>query len=268
MFSRGELTESNLRLRDTESIESKVGNNYDEQSPSPPRSVKSYKSSGTQNTSASAMLDVKNGRKRAEADLQLLANRIALLRAEEQKAVTKMVETQSRAQEIIQIKKRNEDMVKEKVANYTGKEQQTKAMRDKINNDREERQKNIAYGRKVLRDSKHVEAIETKVEAKKIEEARIMERLAVEEEKKARAMEEKRRRDAAKRLREKELAEKQQLAQLQYTKKIAEEARRTAEAEEMIKQLEREERELIERLKSTQDKQREAYELLQKSLEV
>lgn len=268
MASRGELTENNLRLRDTESIESKVGNNSDEESASPPRSVKSHKSSGTQATSASAMLDVKNGRKRAEADLQLLANRIALLRAEEQKAVTKMIETQSRAHEIIQIKKRNEDTIKEKVANYSGKEQQTKAMRDKINSDREERRKKIAYGKKIIQDSKHVEAIETKEEAKKIEEARMIERLAIEEEKKLRAMEEKRRRDVAKRLREKEIAEKQQLAQLQYTKRIAEEARRTVEAEEMIKSLEREERELIERLKDTQDKQREAYEMLQKSLEV
>jgi hypothetical protein len=55
------------------------------------------------------MLDVKNNRKRAEADLQLLANRIALLRAEEQKAISKINETKSRAKEILAFKKRNED---------------------------------------------------------------------------------------------------------------------------------------------------------------
>jgi hypothetical protein len=43
------------------------------------------------------MLDAKLTRKRAESDLQLLANRIALLRLEEQKAMQKIVETQQRA---------------------------------------------------------------------------------------------------------------------------------------------------------------------------
>ena len=61
-----------------------------------PRSFKSAESN------ASAMLDTKNNRKRAEADLQLLANRIALLRAEEQKAMSKISETKTRAKEIIQ----------------------------------------------------------------------------------------------------------------------------------------------------------------------
>jgi hypothetical protein len=35
------------------------------------------------------MLDIKHSRKRAETDLQLLANRIALLRLEEQRAMNK-----------------------------------------------------------------------------------------------------------------------------------------------------------------------------------
>ena len=55
--------------------------------------------SETSNTSA--MLDVKDNRKRAESDLQLLANRIALLRVEEQKAVNKVHETKKRSEEIL-----------------------------------------------------------------------------------------------------------------------------------------------------------------------
>lgn len=54
------------------------------------------------------MLEAKLGRKRAEADMQLLANRIALLRLEEKKALGKVSETKERAQEILEIKKRNE----------------------------------------------------------------------------------------------------------------------------------------------------------------
>lgn len=48
------------------------------------------------------MLDAKLTRKRAESDLQLLSNRIALLKLEEQKALHKVTETKQRADEIAQ----------------------------------------------------------------------------------------------------------------------------------------------------------------------
>lgn len=48
------------------------------------------------------MLESKQSRKRAESDLQLLANRIALLRVEEQKALQKVQETKLRAEEILE----------------------------------------------------------------------------------------------------------------------------------------------------------------------
>ena len=51
---------------------------------------------------ASAMLEAKDHRKRAESDLQLLANRLALLRLEEQKAMEKITETKIRAKEIVE----------------------------------------------------------------------------------------------------------------------------------------------------------------------
>jgi hypothetical protein len=48
------------------------------------------------------MIDAKECRKRAENDLQLIANRIALLRFEEQRALEKVSETKVRAQEILE----------------------------------------------------------------------------------------------------------------------------------------------------------------------
>ncbi len=54
-------------------------------------------------SNSSEMLDVKVHRKRAESDLQLLANRIALLRVEEQKAINKFHETKARAEEILEL---------------------------------------------------------------------------------------------------------------------------------------------------------------------
>merc|ERR1719169_40194 len=50
----------------------------------------------------------KESRKRAELDAQLLANRIALLKQEEEKAWKKIEETRKRAAEIVQLRKQNE----------------------------------------------------------------------------------------------------------------------------------------------------------------
>jgi chromosome segregation ATPase len=55
----------------------------------------------------SAMLDTKNERKCAEADAQLLSNRLAHLRQEERRAQKRIDEANRRAQEIESVKKRN-----------------------------------------------------------------------------------------------------------------------------------------------------------------
>ena len=68
-----------------------------------PGSPKSFWSGGSPKSDTGVtndMLDAKLTRKRAETDLQLLANRIALLRMEEQKALQKGSETKAKADEI------------------------------------------------------------------------------------------------------------------------------------------------------------------------
>ena len=77
-----------------------------------------------------------------------------------------------------------------------------------------------------------------------------------------------RRREEALKKREAERAKKEEEARLIYLRRQEEENRKTAEAERMIAQLEREERELIERLKKTQSMQQEAYNELQECLEL
>ncbi len=69
---------------------------------SPPHSPLSPRTLHTTYTAASEMLELKHDRKRAETDLQLLANRIAILKLEEQKAMAKVQETKTRAQEILE----------------------------------------------------------------------------------------------------------------------------------------------------------------------
>merc|ERR550537_1424464 len=69
----------------------------------------------------------KESRKRAELDAQLLANRIALLKQEEEKAWKKIEETRKRAQEITELRAQNEQK-------FAAKEQFYKAKWESIRN--------------------------------------------------------------------------------------------------------------------------------------
>jgi hypothetical protein len=62
--------------------------------------------------------------------------------------------------------------------------------------------------------------------------------------------------------RERERMEKEHAAQVEYARRIAEESKRKDEAENLIELLEREERELIERLKKTQKLQQHVRTVL------
>merc|ERR1719502_585984 len=63
----------------------------------------------------------KEARKRAELDAQLLANRIALLKQEEEKAWKKIEETRKRAQEILELRQANEQKFAAKEQFYKAK---------------------------------------------------------------------------------------------------------------------------------------------------
>lgn len=216
---------------------------------------------------AGAMIEAKDTRKRAENDLQLVANRIALLRYEEQKALEKVTETKARAQEILEIKKRNEDHQQFKVATHVSREMAVKEAQHRSNQERLERKSKIEQSRKLVADSRRAVAQATKETSQKIEQLKLMGKAKEEYDKRTKAEEEKRRRDALRIQRERERMEKEHAAQVEYARRIAEETKRKEEAESLIELLEREERELIERLKKTQKLQQHAFGVLQSSLE-
>merc|ERR1719203_2329083 len=77
---------------------------------------------GLTNTQMQANLtSAKESRKRAELDAQLLANRIALLKQEEEKAWKKIEETRKRAGEITQLRAQNEEKFAAKEQFYKAK---------------------------------------------------------------------------------------------------------------------------------------------------
>lgn len=69
-------------------------------------------------------------------------------------------------------------------------------------------------------------------------------------------------------MKERERLRKEQEVKREYDKKLFEEAKKTAEAENLISLLEKEELELIQRLKSAQALQQKAYGALQTSLDL
>lgn len=236
---------------------------------SPPRSERSHASERSgESQYTSAMLDIKNNRKRAEGDLQLLTNRIALLRAEEQRALMKVNETKSRATEIMTLKKRNEDHLNEKLALNLTREMQVKAVRDKTTKDKKMRIEKMSRTRRAIEENRRKQAIETMQMGKMSVNVSAQTRLQMEEENRLRALQVRQQREEALKKREMEKLRKEEEARLIYQRKQEEENRRTLEAERMIAQLEREERELIERLKKTQELQQQAYNELQECLEL
>lgn len=63
--------------------------------------------------SEKSLQSVKKARKQIEADAQLLANRIALLKQEELKSWKKIEETKKKAREVFLLKKKNEEKMRE-----------------------------------------------------------------------------------------------------------------------------------------------------------
>eukprot|EP01035_Chromulina_nebulosa_P025704 gene25704-33566_t len=222
---------------------------------SPPREA-SLNGSFASNIS-NEMLEVKINRKRAESDLQLLANRIALLRLEEQRAMNKVTETKMRAQEILEIKRRNDEVTQMKLALSLNKDLHVRAAQEKAAEDREERIRKVNMSRKMTYDYKKSNAEQKKQESRQLEEIKSKGRELSEQEKRQRVEEEKRRQEYLKVQRDRERMEREQRAQQLYQQRMEEENQRRREAEEMILLLENEEKDLILRLKRSQDLQQQ-----------
>ena len=206
---------------------------------------------------ADAMIEAKLNRKRAEGDLQLLMNRIALLETEEQKATNKINETISRASEIRQIKKRNEDTVQEQFSITLGREIAVKMASERALSEREITRRKLNQSRKSVEDMNRLKASEKKQESRKFDEFAQNVRIQAEMEKRKKAEEIKRREELFRQQKEREREEKELAARLEYAQKIETERVKKEDADRLIRELERKEQELIERLKKAQERQQE-----------
>ncbi len=213
------------------------------------------------------MLDAKSHRKRAEVDLQLLSNRIALLRQEELKASTKVNVTKERASQIVEIKKRVESSGTQRAAVQMSREYTIKRARERATKEREDRKQRLERSKELLYSSRVAMANEKKIHSERLAEMSKKDKVRLEIEKRQRAEESRKRTEVIKQQREKERKKKEAKIQLEYEERLLEETRRTQEAEALIQQLEVEEKLLLTKLRETTAQQSKAMKTLHESVE-
>ncbi|RLN52085.1 hypothetical protein BBJ28_00003858 [Nothophytophthora sp. Chile5] len=211
----------------------------------------------------SAMLDAKNQRKQAEADAQLLANRLAHLRAEDARAQKRIEEAQRRAKEIEAVRKRNEDRQRAKQEALEQLQREIKAACEFNTNmqasSRERRHQMVSE-----LSSQRVQLVqETRAERqvnllrirkqKELDRSGLVERSQEIREQEKRALH---RRQLAQKSRHKELV-------TQACQQLAREHEKRLVSERKIHRMESEEAALIDKLRVTQELQRAAYEQLE-----
>lgn len=212
------------------------------------------------------LLEAQRSRKAAQEDALRLANRVAQLQKEDEKAKKRIQETQKRAAEIRNLRKRNEDHKLEKEALNQQRnrelamqmEQLTVAKRE---NERR-KQESAEFLARQKREMREMTKGEQAAHERQLAEQRLLERKKALESKEAV-------RQKQQECKEKQLSEKQkQMEQnrLEYERRLAEEMKEQQKKEKELQKLAQQEMELIERLQHKQLEQRTAYEELESAL--
>lgn len=209
---------------------------------------------------------VKETRKRAELDAQLLANRIALLKQEEEKAERKIEDTKKRANEIMMLRHENENKFQMKELHY----------KDKWESIRQNQVQN-SYRRDQLKASREAN-IQAMKESKKQQvnqmKLKKSDNLLQKKERESnhrivnvdRTNQIRQQKENAKNRQEMERMRKLDAFRQQYEERVAKEEELRQRTEVLVTKMEKEEMDLIQRLQNTQALQRSAYEDLENAL--
>lgn len=208
----------------------------------------------------------REARKRAELDAQLLANRIALLKQEEEKAWKKIEETKKRAAEIVKLREQNEQKFSAKEQFYKQKWESIRTAQATNAQQREKAKAIREQTRHGLMEQKLMNAQSTKQQSQHMllqkKEREAAERQANLE----RSSYLKQRKDEAKRRMEEERMAQLEKYREDYEARAAQEEMLRARTDALVAKMEKEEMELIQRLQNTQTVQRNAYEELEAAL--
>uniref|UniRef100_A0A0G4HIN2 Uncharacterized protein n=1 Tax=Chromera velia CCMP2878 TaxID=1169474 RepID=A0A0G4HIN2_9ALVE len=212
------------------------------------------------------LFHLKVARRRAEQDALLLANRLALLKAEEEKALKKIEETKRRANEILECRKRNEQKESELDRVRQEREQMLAMQREKFRHQREINEQRAQERHAELQEDRRDMRRQVESERQAIHEMTKEARQREEEWLQQRNERIRREREEAKRERHKREDERRLQAKENFDHKCDQERLLRRMKEEQIAQMEQEELALIQRLYQTQQRQRAAYEQLEGAL--
>jgi hypothetical protein len=212
------------------------------------------------------LTSAKESRKRAELDAQLLANRIALLKQEEEKAWKKIEETRKRANEITELRNQNEEKFAAKEQFYKAKwesirsaQTQNAYNRDKAKAVRDATKQGLTEARTAnahrLKEQSHQILLQKKDREAAERQANIERGNLIKQKKE----------DAKRKLEEERLRQLEKFRE-DYESRMSQEELLRARTDALVAKMEKEEMELIQRLQNTQTVQRSAYEELEAAL--
>jgi hypothetical protein len=208
----------------------------------------------------------KESRKRAELDAQLLANRIALLKQEEEKAWRKIEETRKRASDIMTLREQNESKFAAKEQFYKDKWESIRTTQEINARKREQTKATREAVKGGLVQSRLQNAEQQKQASKQVLMAKQDRESQEREANAARSNYIRQRKEEGKRRMEEERLAKLEKYREDYESRAAQEELLRARTDALVAKMEKEEMELIQRLQNTQTVQRNAYEELEGAL--
>lgn len=210
--------------------------------------------------------DARKLRKQAELDVQALENRIFLLEKEEERARQRIELTKKRADEIVSMRQQNMRR-KKTIQKLARKAKEPEYVRAKPKQ-RSERSLSSRESRKSTRkdieESKRREASKYREERKKQFDAISKRRRQDQKAAKKKMLAIKKQREVVQKRQQQEREKLKLKSQREYQQRIEDEKSIALRFETKAQALERKEMEIIKRLRETQERQREAYQKLEK----
>jgi len=212
------------------------------------------------------LFNANNARRKAEQDSILLANRIRLLRAEEEKARKKIRETEGKTKEIIDLRQRAEDKRFAKDAEDARREALEQEIRSKWSGAREEQQRKIQIAQRGLLEDKASDGAAQKQDREVHKQQIQQEKQEAASEAAERAFRVRRDLEAGQRRRARSEGARLEIGKLNFQDKLVREEEAARNSQLHIARMEKEEAELIHRLQRSQERHRAAFAALEDAI--
>jgi len=212
------------------------------------------------------LFNANNARRRAEQDSILLANRIRLLRAEEEKAKKKIRETENKTKEIVDLRRRGEEKRIAKEDEAARREAMEQEIRAKWAGAREEQQRKIQMAQRELLEHKATTSAALKQEREVHKHQIQQEAEEAAAETAGRAFRMRSELQASERRRARSEGARLEICKANFQEKLDREEDAVRANQQHITRMEKEEAELIQRLQRSQERHRVAFAALEDAL--